>query len=336
MPKIRELTNEERANVVELKGKGYSNRNIARLLNVHHETVRKILLKKEKYGTVANLQRSGRKRLTDAKTDRRIIRQIKINQQTTVNNLKDELQLCISATTIRRRLHDSGFWGRVARRVPCISEKNRIARLDFARLHLDSPMSYWKKVIWTDESKFECFSSKRRKTVWRKQGESYKKRLTQGSVKHSKYVMVWGSFAWSGVGNLVEINGRMDSTMYKSILSANLRSSAEKLGLEDGFVFQHDNDPKHTSKLVKAFLAEEGIEILKWPAQSPDINPIEHLWDELDRQIPQIKRKSFQEYKQALHDIWEGICPARLQKLVESIPNRLKAIIDAKGAATKY
>jgi len=112
--------------------------------------------------------------------------------------------------------------------------------------------------------------------------------------------MVWGCFDWSGVCNLVKITGKMDSVMYKGILSDNLRLSAEKLELMDNFVFQHDNDPKHTSRLVRSFLNEEMIEILKWPAQSSDINLIGYLWEELDRQIPQIKRRSFQEYKEAL------------------------------------
>ena len=78
----------------------------------------------------------------------------------------------------------------------------------------------------------------------------------------------------------------MDSVVYKGILVDNLNSSPEKLGLRADFVFQHDNDLYHSSKFVLSFLTEEAIEILKLLSQSPVINPIKHLWEELiDRSI---------------------------------------------------
>ena len=108
----------------------------------------------------------------------------------------------------------------------------------------------------------------------------------------------------------------------------------------NGFVFAHDNDPKHTAGTVKTYLQTKqtkgDITVMNWPSQSPDLNPIEHLWN-----IVKIKRKGFKATsKDNLFDkitqIWNTIPMETLQKLVESMPERIQAVIAAKGAHTKY
>ena len=79
----------------------------------------------------------------------------------------------------------------------------------------------------------------------------------------------------NGIGNLVRIDGGLDAELYCKILEEDLPSSVEFYGDElKNYIFQHDNDPKHTSKKVKKWLADNEIEVLEWPAQSPDLNPI--------------------------------------------------------------
>jgi hypothetical protein len=101
-------------------------------------------------------------------------------------------------------------------------------------------------------------------------------KCTVPTVKHGGgNVKVWGCFAWNGVGSLVFVDGNMTGEMYKDILTQNLFQSSKKLQLGKDMVFEHDNDPKHTSRVVKNWLDKERVERLIWPPFSPDMNPIE-------------------------------------------------------------
>ena len=85
-------------------------------------------------------------------------------------------------------------------------------------------------------------------------------------------VILWSGDVWQRVesGKSAFIDQRMDQYLYKSILQDNLSSSAEIVGLKDNFIFQHDNDPKHTARSVVEYLTVSGFKMLEWVAQSPD------------------------------------------------------------------
>ena len=90
---------------------------------------------------------------------------------------------------------------------------------------------------------------------------------------------------WNGVGKLEFIDETMNADLYNNILKRNLKSSAKKLRLGNSFLFQQVNDPKHTAKKTKTSFDENGINVLEWPSQSPDLNPIGHLLTLLDKKI---------------------------------------------------
>ena len=148
--------------------------------------------------------------------------------------------------------------------------------------------------------------------------------------------MVWGSVSGSGVGRLAEIPTTMDAKLYVNILDNNLIQSATDLGIQDNFIFQSDNDPKHTSRLAKTWLMVHLIECLVWPPQSPDLNIIENLWDYLDSHIPKSSRKSYNLFKTAIFETWRNIPQELINNLIKSIPNRLQEVIAANGENTSY
>jgi hypothetical protein len=138
-----------------------------------------------------------------------------------------------------------------------------------------------------------------------------------------------------GVGNLVRINGGMDAELYRSILADDLAPSVEHYGsnLKD-FIFQHDDDPKHTSRLVRQWLVDNEIEVLDWPAQSPDLNPIENLWEHLKRRM--LAPTSMHALWERLELEWNAIQADVCVNLIESMPRRIAAVLKAKEGYTKY
>lgn len=106
--------------------------------------------------------------------------------------------------------------------------------------------------------------------------------------------------------------------------------------MPENSLFQHDNDPKHTSRLVRNFLEEKRVHVLNWPAQSPDLNPIENLWDHVDREIRKRNHSNCTELMEQIRTEWEQIPASYLVSLIDSMPKRLRAVIANKGFATKY
>lgn len=148
--------------------------------------------------------------------------------------------------------------------------------------------------------------------------------------------MVWGSMGWNGVGTLEFIDGIMTKEVYRDLLKRNLRQSATKVGMGRKFTFQHDGDPKHTAKIVSKWLKDNKIKVLDWVAQSPDLNPIEHLWGTLKRRVADRKPTNTASLKTVITEEWDNIDQSVIKRLVESMPRRIQAVIAAKGGHTKY
>lgn len=327
--------------IVKLKSEGKSFREIGKIVGKPHATVQSILNKQKIHGTVENLPGRGRKKKLPVQCQRFIVRKIKENPKTSVPKLTDEVSKIInkplSADTVRRVLKSDGYNGRVARKKPYVSAVNKKKRVAFAKDYVNKPNSFWNQVIFSDESKFNLFGSDGRQIVWRKKNTELQPKNLQATVKHGGgSVMVWGCFSASGVGNLVFIDGIMNQYTYIDILEHNLQISADKMGLSMNFCFQQDNDPKHTARSVQAWLASNVPNQLKTPPQSPDLNPIENLWSELERRIRKHTISNKNDLKNALQIEWNQIDTQTTQKHVNSMHKRLNAVLISKGNATKY
>ena len=138
--------------------------------------------------------------------------------------------------------------------------------------------------------------------------------------------MMWGCFCWHDVGYACKIDGKMDKELYCKILEDDLQNSIEYYGPDrDNIIFQQDNDSKHTSELAKQWFKDHGIDIPLWPPQSPDLNPIEHLWEILKRRLGSYERApgGILEVWERDQDEWEKIDVEICQKLIENLTNRV-------------
>ncbi|EIE79500.1 hypothetical protein RO3G_04205 [Rhizopus delemar RA 99-880] len=163
----------------------------------------------------------------------------------------------VSAETVCRTLRKAGLGAIEKPKKPLLSATNIRKRLSWCMAHKDWTIDDWKRVVWSDETKINIFNSDGRTWTWIRSGGS----LKSHHVKMCKT-------RWR--------------TLYKEILEDELERTIEygtnKLGLErHQVIFQHDNDPKHTTKLVKEHLKEQSYNILEWLAQFPDLNPIENM-----------------------------------------------------------
>ncbi len=133
-----------------------------------------------------------------------------------------------------------------------------------------------------------------------------------------------GCMSAAGVGELHFIDGITNSQMYCSILKEKMLPSLRALGR--CALFQHDNDPKHTSKATVGFLKKNRVKVIQWPSMSPDLNPIEHLWGILKRQVEHHSPSSIQSLKEVILEEWKKIDLAKCRQLVHSMPRRLEVL----------
>ncbi len=213
-----------------------------------------------------------------------------------------------------------------------LNQRQRQKHLTWAVEKKNWTVAQWSKVLFSDESKFCISFGNQGPRVWRKSGEAQNPCCLKSSVKFPQSVMIWAAMSSAGVGPLCFLKSTVNAAIYQEILEHFMLPSADKLYGDADFIFQQDLAPAHTAKGTKSWFNDHGVTVLDWPANSPDLNPIENLWVIVKRKMRDTRPNNAAELKATVKETWASIPPQQCHKLITSMPRRIEAVIKAKGA----
>jgi transposase len=325
--------------MISLLRHGNSIRNIAAQTGASKSLVAKV---RKEHTSTLSFKRDGRPRTLTARQKRQIARLASSGKFLTAVDIKKHLQsselASISPNTVRRSLRRSGLRARIRRRAPLLRPIHRQKRLDFCNKYKNWTTEDWRRVIWSDETKINLFGSSVRSYCWRIPGAPSEDHHFRPTVKYGGgSIFLWGCMTAKGVGFMAKIMGGLDSRLYTEILQGELLETLEWYGMKkDQIIFQHDNDPKHTAIRPKEWLSKSGLEVLDWPSQSPDLNPMEHLWAELKKRVENRQKPptTLIELWEAIEEEWNDIPRDFCSTLIDTMPARIQDVLKAKGGNT--
>lgn len=224
-------------------------------------------------------------------------------------------------------------------RGPLLTSKQKQARLEFAYKYANSPVRFWRHVLFTDETPVCLIYVPANHYIYVHTGmpkNERKKRQKLPDVKHAKYIMIWGSFCYHGLGWICPVKTKINAQVYQQILGgAGMKSFEYFYGSDPNAIFQQDYAPPHTAKSTVSYFAERKINVLDWPGNSPDLNPIENLWSIWKENIYNlVKCNSEQEFIQQIWDVWNQLdmdTKDTIHNLVDSMSSRLQKVIESHG-----
>lgn len=338
---MKSIPEAAKSRIISLLQAGHSIREVAKITGISRSTIGSI---RKITSFPSSEKKIGRPRILEARQERLVARMVSSGQwrdaEKAKSHLKQDYNIEISAESLRRSLRRSGLQAHICPKKPLLRKKHRQERLAFARRYKNWTMEDWKKVIWSDETKFNVFGSGGRQHYWKKPGASLQSHHVKPIVKHGGgSIMLWGCITAQGVGYMCRINDSMDASLYQSILKGELLDTFAWYGFERGSMFfQHDNDPKHTANSTKSTLQELGINVLEWPSQSPDLNSIEHVWNELDKRVRNLEvlPRNRDELWEAIETQWNLLGAEFCLKLINTMPERIKDVLKAKGGNTTW
>lgn len=276
-----------------------------------------------------------RNRKLSNRNKRRILREAARTKKS-AREIKESLGVNVTVRRVQQILSSSPYLEyKKANVVPYMMSRHKEARLSWSKEKLNWGAVNWRKIIFTDEKKFNLDGPDGLACYWhdlRQEPEVFSKRQQGGDS-----LMIWGAISYVGTLELTRVKGNMDSTGYCRVLErALLAPAADALG--ENWTLMHDGASVHRSEHTRMWLENRDIEVLDWPAKSPDINIIENVWGMMARAVYKDGKQyaDLRELAEAVTDAWLAIDEEVIRNLYYSIPRRLVSVIAKKGCMTKY
>lgn len=334
MGKTADLTADQKTRIDTLHRMGKTQKFIAKEVGCSQSVVSKHV-----NGKLRGRGKCGRTRCTSERDDRglqRIVRKKRFQNLSEIQEEWNQAGVSASRTTTFRRVKEMGYRSRVPSVKPLLTRGQRVKRLNWAKEKKDWTVGQWSKVLFSDESKMCITFGNQGPRVWRKKGEEQNPSCLKSSVKYPQSVMIWGAMSSAGVGKLCFLKCKVTATVYQNVLEDFMIPSAEDLYGDADFIFQQDLAPAHAARSTKTWFDAHAITVLDWPANSPDLNPIENLWGIIKRKMRDTRPKNKEELTASIKEVWASITPGQCHRLIASMPRRIDAVIKAKGFPTKY
>ena len=361
--KFPKLTADQRAKIVDLKRQQVtgvlkiSDAQMANDFNCDRKTIRNTWKKWNETSKVTSIKQTGRKTLLN-RIDRQNLKKACMHLPfQTARYFRDHPMLNLkkaSVDTIKRELRKLGLPAFIARTRNKLQKRHKTARIKFAEEKLNFD---WKKVLFSDEKIFQNFCNGRN-YVRRPRGQAWKDKYVIRMDRTRRFkVNLWGIISpLAEECKIVYIEGEPKKEeeknkkkkkvqgihTAKSYLKVLEDVQIEKIASrEEGRVFMQDNASIHTTTAVMSYLNER-VDTLSWPSLSPDLNPIENVWSQMQRKMHEKMRLGLrlrnvdQLLTLAKRSFYEVCNQNYLNKLYESMSKRIKSVIEEKGERTKY
>jgi hypothetical protein len=263
----------------------------------------------------------------------------KANRRMAICQIPKALGWDCSEYAVQYALRRAGFAQYLAQRKPPISEANRQIRLRWATQHLHWTPEQWSEILWSDET-WVTAGNHRRTWVTRRKGEELDPTCIVEREQRKKGWMFWGCFSGKyGKGPGIFWEKEWGTITTESYCQHTVPIIEGWIRLCNGQqMFIQDSAPAHKAKETLEELQERGIRVIFWPAYSPDLNPIETIWcimkDYIARHFPE--KLSYDQLRSAVKEAWDSIEDSKFQELLNSMPARCQAVIDANGMHIPY
>ncbi|GFV47851.1 transposable element Tc1 transposase [Trichonephila clavipes] len=280
-----------------MKTAGWSTRRVAGQVDHSECAVRNCWEKWTRESTHARKPGSGVTRKITRREDRRIVQQALVDPTVTRSTIRVDIGIAIAPQTISRHLAEANLKSKRPFRALPLTPEHRQLRLQWCQARSMWNVTDWQKVVVSDESRFVLRTDYNSVRVWRCPGERYNSPHTVlHHTARTAGVMVWGAIAYDSRSTLIVIRGTLTGQRYVDDI---LRP--------------------HT---------------LPWPARSPNLSPVEHVWDQLKRQMPSCH--SVHDLELAVQDLWAHLPRDNIRCLINSMSDRVTACIAAGGGPTRY